>query len=1516
MLELREGRPQPVDIVELTNVTVRLELLYKGIDCSEPQHGIVRHVYGRRGDILRIIINILRDAEEALGPDGGRVNVRIRDEGRMAAIIISDNGTGMSPDKLQAFREGRSVGTTKGPGHGHGLNIVRRLIKRNGGSVEVESEEGRGTTVTLRLPVASWPMRLLYRLGLRPEGIAGLVGGLEEIIYSGLLVSGWRMAVELYHDITLSNASLAYFSVLGGLVFLAAHALLGRAWYINKENKIESRKIEDKDLFVLALAALTIRFLYYDLMIFLPFGGLNVAVALPAAVILHAIYNGVIAPRGELPLAMLASFREGETRASPARTSPMTNPEEPEGDDRMSSFAAGRKIFRNGYNIVAQFKDNTTVVLTKEGAVKMLINFSNPRLSREEILTILSRDKNAELSRRAKIAFENKNRHNFPPAGPDAAGRTSPMGSEPSDEYADKFDLLDQAITSLEKGDEILMQRSLELGGLDWVYIGAATNAGANIRKIIDLTYRVIQDIQRNPDNLEDPIWKVESVALPWLESIKGFITDKGIIEDLGHQTYNDLIGDDGCLRQAEERLKEFITIVRGPDDEGTARTSPEKDESFYNDILLEFKVLLGVVCQKHNLSDSERRLFGMLFVSLIETSEYLDDSAKDLKEESAVQLERLRKRPTGETAAETIRWIFDNRELIISSLQAMLDRKGESEPDEATVFSIASTLFMILEPLDKRVQEVENLIAKLGQRRPPQEPGRISRTSPTQEPEKEKSQAERAGVIDWAKTEHDVCEKLFKKDNIHMQDLVIEDNVTVQTIKECADDFRKQLINLPSRYKDNPFGKRLRAWAKMDLNAADDLENFLVGTILIKGFSRIAYLLLAAYLDISDSATDERIIRRLEAGLSAGAQGKPLYGSGDITVEPISSLSSDIVDESNRMSAIADTLEKALSSTLNARILWLIQRHYSDSREKLLKALEADSKKEPRDREYPAVDWSRDALVEMELSAAIQKIQQLKLKERGEAEKDEPEGRTSPVTGSDEPEEKKSQPEAAEEITAEGNVPLAEKFAVVREIVWDAYNKIMRHKRAEYIGNPELFLRDLARELNVGGRVIQGDILKFIIAMRYFAVIDGVIQLSHKEHKKLMDDLDADFDLFRLGIEKPGVYFFLPENTRIADIAEQFPRGNEILIILILHGFLEMLCEDYDIEDPEIINYLGHASLDILKEELRYAQDLGCLQELISVRRERLKRYIQHVESQRKIKIPETVLSNVEDLYRTAEKSDAPKQSVAEEQEIPQAQQPPAGPDAARTSPVTESPSPYPSPLQGEGIGEEIASPASPPSVAGEARNDEVMEDIARQAQMLEKMVSAYLTPEVVEGRRYQLRVNERLVKRDSAEWLVVQEWWAALKTRYEGAGAIFEEMKPNGKEGEEWVIHIECAKDNEKIGECFVGVSHLNSPHNLIDVSFIAFAGANIEIDWNGNYQLLVEFINELYSILTKKGTPILNSQDAPENIVRKLRERERIRESGMYLELPPLPPMMDNVERDTDRLVRTVREEFRAV
>ena len=99
----------------------------------------------------RALSNVVENALHAM-PGAGSLTIDGKAEGGMVRLDVTDTGAGMDEEALDRVFE--PYFSTKTTGTGLGLPIARRNIELNGGSIEVRSAKGAGTTVTLRLPMA------------------------------------------------------------------------------------------------------------------------------------------------------------------------------------------------------------------------------------------------------------------------------------------------------------------------------------------------------------------------------------------------------------------------------------------------------------------------------------------------------------------------------------------------------------------------------------------------------------------------------------------------------------------------------------------------------------------------------------------------------------------------------------------------------------------------------------------------------------------------------------------------------------------------------------------------------------------------------------------------------------------------------------------------------------------------------------------------------------------------------------------------------------------------------------------------------------------------------------------------------------------------------------------------------------------------------------------------------------------------------------------------------------------
>ncbi len=107
------------------------------------------------GSLDQVFTNLLSNAVK-YAPDAPDIEVKARKEGNHMVISVRDHGIGIDEDELHRIGERffRAKTSTGIAGTGIGINLVKTLVEIHGGTVNVESKKGEGSTFTVRLPVA------------------------------------------------------------------------------------------------------------------------------------------------------------------------------------------------------------------------------------------------------------------------------------------------------------------------------------------------------------------------------------------------------------------------------------------------------------------------------------------------------------------------------------------------------------------------------------------------------------------------------------------------------------------------------------------------------------------------------------------------------------------------------------------------------------------------------------------------------------------------------------------------------------------------------------------------------------------------------------------------------------------------------------------------------------------------------------------------------------------------------------------------------------------------------------------------------------------------------------------------------------------------------------------------------------------------------------------------------------------------------------------------------------------
>ena len=119
----------------------------------ERNYGDVGRIRGHLGQLNQVFMNLLANAVQAVSSvEKGRVSVETIAEEAEVTVRVQDNGSGIAPEVLPRIFDPFFTTKEVGEGTGLGLSIVHRIVERHGGSIQVESTVGVGTTFIVTLP--------------------------------------------------------------------------------------------------------------------------------------------------------------------------------------------------------------------------------------------------------------------------------------------------------------------------------------------------------------------------------------------------------------------------------------------------------------------------------------------------------------------------------------------------------------------------------------------------------------------------------------------------------------------------------------------------------------------------------------------------------------------------------------------------------------------------------------------------------------------------------------------------------------------------------------------------------------------------------------------------------------------------------------------------------------------------------------------------------------------------------------------------------------------------------------------------------------------------------------------------------------------------------------------------------------------------------------------------------------------------------------------------------------------
>jgi signal transduction histidine kinase len=138
--------------VEETLLLIEKQLVKDGVTLTRSLAPGLPHVWGDENAIQQVVVNLLTNARDAIGTSGEiAVETSRAEDGRGdVRLSVRDTGEGIDPEVLPRIFD--PFFTTKSQGTGLGLSILYGIVRDHRGTVDVQSEKGKGTTFVLTFP--------------------------------------------------------------------------------------------------------------------------------------------------------------------------------------------------------------------------------------------------------------------------------------------------------------------------------------------------------------------------------------------------------------------------------------------------------------------------------------------------------------------------------------------------------------------------------------------------------------------------------------------------------------------------------------------------------------------------------------------------------------------------------------------------------------------------------------------------------------------------------------------------------------------------------------------------------------------------------------------------------------------------------------------------------------------------------------------------------------------------------------------------------------------------------------------------------------------------------------------------------------------------------------------------------------------------------------------------------------------------------------------------------------------
>ncbi len=205
----------PYDLLKIVEAVFGQQASEKGINLTVSHTGLPEHILGHESALRQILLNLVANAVKFT--DRGAVHLRligrrVNDDTLHLTATVTDTGVGMGPETLSRafepfFQADRSIGRRHG-GSGLGLSICRSLLDAIGGTIQIRSALGRGTTVIVSQPVRPAPPAVVTTPSRRTQRTEARTILLVDDVEENRLIIGQLLAAS-GHAVTVAPNAIA-----------------------------------------------------------------------------------------------------------------------------------------------------------------------------------------------------------------------------------------------------------------------------------------------------------------------------------------------------------------------------------------------------------------------------------------------------------------------------------------------------------------------------------------------------------------------------------------------------------------------------------------------------------------------------------------------------------------------------------------------------------------------------------------------------------------------------------------------------------------------------------------------------------------------------------------------------------------------------------------------------------------------------------------------------------------------------------------------------------------------------------------------------------------------------------------------------------------------------------------------------------------------------------------------------------------------------------------------------------